>query len=360
MKRKGWIILTIVILAGLIAWRLASNKHKLNEKKKPVALSAVAIPVNIDTVMLGTVEEQLVRTGTLVPWQEADIAATTAGTLQSVGFSLGSLVRRGGAVAHIDSRALQLRLEAAQLQQQKFSKDYARYKVLLAGEATTEANLQEVRYNLDNANNQIAQIMKQMADNVIKAPINGQIVAKNTEAGEFVNPGAILGKVVDNSTLKVDVLVGEADAYKLRTGQEIIVTTELYPGYVFKGKIIFISQQADAAHNYQVQVRLPNPTATPLKAGTFVNVDFIQPSAQPGIQIPRSALAESLKNPYVYVVSNGRSLRRIITVGRDLGSKVEVLAGLQPGELVVTNGQINLSDSGAVTIVRQETENISL
>jgi len=83
-----------------------------------------------------------------------------------------------------------------------------------------------------------------------------------------------------------------------------------------------------------------------------VNVDFIQNSATPGIQIRRSALAESLQNPFVYIVQNGKALRREITVGRDLGGSVEVLSGLNPGELVVINGQVSLANGSAVNIVK--------
>jgi RND family efflux transporter MFP subunit len=352
MNKRVWIILIVLIIGGLIAWRLAGNKKKLDAKKEPVVQNATSIPVNVDTVKRSAISEQLIKTGTLVPWQESDIAATTAGTLQSVSFNLGSIVRQGATIAVIDNRSLQLRLEAAQLQQRKLASDYKRYQVLLQGEATTEVNVNEIRFNLETANNQIAQIRKQMADNQIKAPINGQIVTKNVETGEFVNPGTVLAKVVDISTLKVDVLVGEADAYKLKNGQTIRVTTELYPGQTFSGTVIFISQQADAAHNYQIQVRLSNPSSAPLKAGSFVNVDFMQNSAGDGIQIPRSALAESLQKPFVYVVQNGKSVRRDITVGRDLGNNIEVLSGLQQGELVVVNGQINLANGSAVNIVK--------
>lgn len=344
--------MAVIVIVGLIAWRLASNKHTLDAKKKPALVGATSIPVNVDTVTIATVNEELVKTGTLLPWQEANITATTSGTLQSVSFNLGSVVGKGSIVALIDSRTLQLRLQAAQLQQQKFNTDYNRYKVLLAGEATTETNLQEIKFNLDNANNQIEQIRKQIADNQIKAPIGGQIVAKNVEGGEFVNPGTTIGKVVDISRLKVDVLVGESDAYTLKNGQNIKVTTDLYPGKVFTGSIIFISQQADAAHNFQVQVQLANPSGAPLKAGSFVNVDFIQSASQPGIQIPRSALAESLQKPFVYVVENGKSIRRDVTVGRDLGDKIEILSGLKQGELIVVNGQINLANGSAVQVIK--------
>ncbi len=242
MKKSTWFLLLFVFaLAGLMAWRLAGNKQlgKLDAKKAPPPQVATAIPVNVDTVKIGNVAQQLLKTGTLIPWQEADIAATTSGTLQKVSFDLGSLVRQGSVVAQVESHALQLKLEAAQLQQQKLTSDYDRYKVLLEGEATTEINLQEIKFNLENANNQIAQIRQQIADNLIKSPQSGQIVLKNISSGEFVNPGTVLAKIVDISTLKVDVLVGEADAYKLKNGQKVNVSTEVYPGKTFTGTIIF-------------------------------------------------------------------------------------------------------------------------
>ncbi len=353
MNKKTLLILVIVAaLAGLIAWRLASNKRTINQNKQAATTVNTAIPVTVDTVEPGAISQALVKTGTLLPWQEADITAAASGTARSVLFNLGSQVRQGSVVAMIDDQNLQLRLSAAQLQQQKLAADYKRYQILLAGDATTESNVQQIKLDLDNASNQVAQVRKQISDNNVKAPISGQVVLKNTESGEYVNPGTVLGRIVDNASLRVDVQVGEADAYKLRVGQPIKVTTDLYPGQVFNGSILFISQQADAAHNYPVQVKLPNPAATPLKAGTFVTVDFVQNSEGTGIQIPRSALAAAGRTS-VFVVEGGtKAVLRPVTLGRDLGNSVEVLNGLQPGDLVVTSGQINLADGSAVRIAR--------
>lgn len=352
MKKKSWIIIIAVALVGLMAFRLVSNKKKINEKKNVTQDAGVEIPVNAVVVTTGAVNLSLVKTGTLVPYMEADIAATTSGNLQSVNFTLGAYVQKGAVVAQIDNKMLQLKLEAAMLQQEKLQRDYDRYSRLLEGEATTETNLQEIKYNLDNATNQVSQIKKQMADNNIKAPVGGQIIVKNAEAGEFVSPGTVLGKVVDVSKLKVDVQLSENDAYRIKNGQAVKVNTELYPGQVFNGRVIFISQQGDAAHNYQVQIELPNSQAHPLKAGTFVYADFIQNSERNALQIPRSALVESMKNPYVYTVENGKALTHKITVGAELGSNVEVLDGLKEGDMVIVNGQINLSNGSAVRVTK--------
>jgi multidrug efflux pump subunit AcrA (membrane-fusion protein) len=101
-----------------------------------------------------------------------------------------------------------------------------------------------------------------------------------------------------------------------------------------------------------VQVELPNSAANPLKAGTFVYADFIQPGEGESLQIPRSALVESMKNPYVYIVVNGKAAMRKITVGRELGSNIEVVDGLKAGDQVIVNGQINLAEGTVVRIVK--------
>lgn len=352
MKKKVWIISAVVVLILAIGFRLAANKKKIDEKKTVTIEKNVLVPVNVMEVKSAAINENLVKTGTLIPYQEANIAATSSGNLLSVNFVLGSNVGQGAVLAQIDNKMLNLRLEAAELQQQKLQKDYTRYTTLLKGDATSETSVQDVKFNLDNSDNQISQIRKQLADNQIKAPISGQIVEKRVSAGEFVNPGTVLGKIVDVSRLKVDVKVSEADAYKVKVGQTVAVTTDLYPGQQFKGQVVFASQQGDAAHNYQIQIELPNSSAHPLKAGTFVYADFVQNSQHTALLIPRTALAESMKNPYVYVVENEKAVSRKITVGKESGADIEVIDGLKEGEQVIVNGQINITNGTAVQIVK--------
>jgi RND family efflux transporter MFP subunit len=351
-KKRVITIGIIVILAVAITVKLASNKKHIEEKKQPVTTSDLAIPVNVAVATYNEVNDQLVKSGNLIPYKEADITAVSSGKLVAVNFSLGTKTTQGAVLAVVDTRGVELSLESARLTKSKAEKDFKRYKALLEGEAATEVSFQDAKLNYENAANQIEQLEKQLSDNRIKAPINGQVTAKVKEVGEYVNLGAVLGHMVDVSRLKVNVMVAEKDAYTLQVGTSVNVTTDIYPGVNFEGKITFISSKGDATHNYQVEIELQNKSDHPLKAGTFVYTDFSRRSQQKLMMIPRSALVESLKNPFVYVVENGKAVARKIAVGRDIDDQIEVLSGLKEGDQVISGGQINIAEGKKVKVVK--------
>jgi RND family efflux transporter MFP subunit len=350
--KKTTLIVVIAILAvtSLIGFRLSANKKKIDEKNQAPTNINTTIPVTVVQVEEGTVSQQLVRTGNLIPFKEADITATTAGKVAKVNFDLGSSVREGATLVQLDNRLKELSLEATQLNIDKLKKDVNRYTTLYAGNAATELQVNDTKYNYENAINQAEQIKKQIQDANVKAPISGQVIKKNIEAGEYVSPGTVLGTVLDVARLKVNVLVNESDVYQLRKGQSVRLSADVFPGKVFTGQISYIAPQGTDEHNYPVEITIAN--ASGLKAGTFVNVDFSQKSNQKALQIPRSALVESIKNPYVYVIEGNVAKQRKISVGRELGDNIEVLGGLSAGEQVVTTGQLNLSNGKPVQITK--------
>jgi membrane fusion protein (multidrug efflux system) len=132
--------------------------------------------------------------------------------------------------------------------------------------------------------------------------VNGTVVAKNVEVGEFVTANTAVVEVVDVSQLKAKVFVSERDAYRVKEGDAVTVTTETFPGETFQGKVTFVSPRGDASHNYLVEVAVQNDKAHPLKSGTFINARFsgIMRKAE-ALLIPKTALGEGMKQPYVYV-----------------------------------------------------------
>ncbi|MFN3380657.1 MAG: efflux RND transporter periplasmic adaptor subunit [Runella zeae] len=352
MKKTSLIVIVSVLaIVTFIAFKLMGNKQKIDAQNQlPTTNANTPIPVTVSRVEEGTVSQQLVKTGNLIPFREARITATTAGRVTNVNFDLGSQVNQGAVLVQLDNKLKELSLESTQLTINKLKKDVERYNNLLAGNATTELQVNEVKYNYENALNQAEQIKKQLLDANVKAPISGKIVKKDIEPGEFINAGAVLGTVLDVARLKVQVLVNESDVYQLRLGQSVNITAEVIPGKTLSGKISYIAPQGTTEHNYPVEITVTNPSS--LKAGTFVNVDFSQKSNQKSLQIPRLALVESLKNPYVYVIDNNIAKQRVIKIGRELGDKIEVLDGLTAGDIVVVTGQLNLSEGKPVQITK--------
>lgn len=351
MKRKYIISIGILTIILLIAYRLTANKKTINENNKPEKKIAVKIPVKYAAAKEQLWEVSLIKTGNLAPFKESKVITTTSGILQAVRFELGDHVAQGQVLAMMDNKAAQLDLQKAESNLAKLKTDVQTYTELYEGKAATKEKLNQLRQDYNDALVQVDQFKKQMSDAFIKAPTSGTISVKNMEAGIFANAGSEIATIVNLSRTKVQVNLTEPEVYQVKTGQAVKITTDVYAGSVFPGKVTFISPQADVTHNYMVEIIIDNTSKTPLRSGTFVYADFSQKSRQNVLTIPREALTESVKNASVYVIGASNRVALIpVQSGREMGSSIEIISGLKAGDRVVTSGQINLKNGTEVSL----------
>ena len=349
MKTRIITIAIIVVIIGAISFQLAANKKKIDESKKVVDRSQVAVYVTTTNVALLPVSGNLTLPAVLEPKEKATISTGTQGKIETLNIELGSRVNKGQVIGTIDSKVKQINLQSTELTINKAKTDYDRNKDLLAGNAINETAVTDAKYNYENNQLQAAQLKQQIADARIISPISGIVTDKKLTAGEYVNMGTVIATLVDVNQLKTVVYVNEKDVYELKLGQPATVTTDVYPGKTFNGKIIYISPQGDDNHNYKVDVLLANGNAA-LKAGTYVKVEFNLNKSANALQIPKKALGSGMKNPYVYVVEGKKAVLRKIVLGREIGENVEVLSGLNEGESIITEGIINIVDGSNVLV----------
>jgi len=348
MKKKFLIIAVVVALFGSIGLVLARNKKTIDAQKVVVDRSSIPVAVAVTKVAMQTVDGSLQLPATLEPSRQADISATTPGKITSLHIALGSRVGQGQVVGTIDTRQQQLGVNEARESLNKAQKDYQLAKELFEGNAGTAQSVKDAKHAVDAARIRVQQSGQQVGEGTIKAPISGIIILKNGEVGEYANPGASLATVVDIYNLKAVVFVSEKDVYQLKLGQPATITADVLPGKSLTGKVSFISPVSDENHNYRVELSVSNKAAE-LKAGTYIYVNFDLGNNFTALQIPKIALVEGTKNPYVYVLNNEQAFVRKITVGREVGENIEVLSGLKEGNEVVTSGQINLVDGSKIT-----------
>jgi RND family efflux transporter MFP subunit len=350
MKKIG-IIAGIVIILAIVGFRLASNKKTINEHSKPTDRSSIAIPVTVAQISESIISGSFALPAVVKPQSEVNITLISSGKVKNLEFNLGSHIVKGQVIGSLENNLKLIDLETAQLLADKYRVDYDRMKDLLAGKAATEVDFGNAKYNYENANAKVAQIKQQLADANITAPLTGVITKKEVEVGEYIGTGATIAKVVDISKLKATVQVSERDIYKLTDDIPVTITTDVLPGKQFKGSVTFVSPAGDDSHNYDVEIAFDNDSRIPLKAGTFIVVKFDIKSAANVSQIPKNALVEGTKNPFVYVVKANKAVMKKITIGRELGENIEVISGLDSGDQVITSGQINLTENGIVEII---------
>lgn len=351
MKRLITIFIVIGIL-GLVAFRLVSNKSVIASKTKVRDNKELKVTVNTAIVESQTSEKNLSLVGTVLANQIIDVKSEVAGKVTSLNVDLGDFVQKGKIIAHIDDKIRRLGLANAEQKLADAKQNLERYKNLYEGGAASKAQYDQYQLAFNNADNQLEQARKELSNTSVTAPISGFITQKSIEAGAFVNIASPLVTIVDISKLKVQLNVAEKDVYALNAGDKVKITSTVYPGVTFEGKITFISPNGDQAHNYPIEISLENQLKNPLKSGTYVDVTFNRKSTSPSLHIPREALVGSIKNARVYLVNEDSiAVLRNITIGSDNGAQLEVLKGLKEGDRVVTTGQINLSDSTEVAII---------
>jgi RND family efflux transporter, MFP subunit len=354
MKHKR--ILTIIVIALIpvaIIIGLLINKEKLNEAKKPIDRSNIAIKVIVDTVSYKTVDGSFSQPASIIADEDANIAAETSGKITTLNIDFGTSVRKGQVIGHIDVTEIQQKLEATELSINKLSADYNRKKVLAAGDATNANAVSDAKYDLDSKKLEAEQLRTQIRHASIITPISGIIVDKQKVAGEYVNTGATIASITNLQSLKAEVNVPENQISYIKKGQKTIITSDAYPDKKFTGVVSFVSPKGDENHNYIVRIDIANDGSVQIKSGIYINVEFPgMTEHQSVLMISKSALAEGVKNPWVYVYKNGVVVERNLTIGIESGDYIEVRKGLSSGELVVTSGQINLSNGSKAEIIK--------
>ena len=350
MKRTLIITGIILLLSGGMVWKLAANKKEINIRKE-VKTTEESVSVSVATAELKETSGALQLVGTAEPCKEVIVASETSGKIVQLNFKMGDFVSQGTVLARVDDTYKRLSYENAQINFDKFKEDYERYQVLRKGDAVTETQLRDMRIGYENAAIQLETAKKQWEDTKIVAPFSGYITSKNTELGAFVNMGTPIASIADIAQLKVQITVSESDVYQLHAGMEASVTTEIFPNTKFKANISGIGQRGSNAHTYPVEILISNNNKNPLKAGTYVNVSVNAEKTGKTLMIPRDAIVSSVKEPSVYIVKEGLVQLTKITTGRGYNSYIEVLSGLNDGEQVVTNGQINLADGARVVVI---------
>jgi len=169
-----------------------------------------------------------------------------------------------------------------------------------------------------------------------------------------VQPGKPVANIVDIRLLKVRVNVSEREAFQLKPGDRVEISTDVYPGIVFGGTIDNIASKADEAHTYPVEIVVPNSEKHPLKAGMFARIAFRSIAPTEALTIPRVALIGSIKDAQVFVVRESVARLCTVVIGKQSADLLEVVSGLAEGDTTVISGQNNLVDRARVQIVNRQ------
>jgi len=349
MKKVSVLVVAVAVIAAMVML-LNHNKAKSEAKARSVAVRPFA--VSVAPVAPQELSESLTLVGTISADREVTVASEAAGRITSVSLDLGAYKSAGSVLVTVDDELRRAAVSIAEVNRDRAAMDLKRYEAVQSANAIPDQQIDNARLAVKAAEAQLVTAQRQLRDTRTTAPFSGSVAARFVEVGAMVQPGTPIATLVDISRLKVELNVSEQDVFNLKIGDAVTVTTDVYPGVEFSGRVETIGPKGDEAHAYQVEISLPNEREHPLKAGMFGRVAFGTHAARTALTIPRAAIIGSVKEPQVYVVEKGVATLRTIVVGAEAGTNVEVLNGLRQGEQVVISGQNNLRDGMTVEIAK--------
>ena len=183
----------------------------------------------------------------------------------------------------------------------------------------------------------------------ITAPIGGAITALGVRPGMTVMAGQTLAEITGFSPIWLEAAVPETQAANVRVGQPVSAELTAFPEERFAGQIIAILPSAqDASRTITVRAQLPNPSGR-LKPGMFARVS-LTPDTRRALLVPSEAIIRTGRRTIVMIrQGEGGFMPAEVRIGREAGGRTEVLAGLLPGEQVVTSGQFLLDSEASLT-----------
>jgi RND family efflux transporter MFP subunit len=342
-----------VITLGVVLLAVAAILLIRGTSDKPVSMSAIStdVPVSVIAAQKQRLASSISLAGTIDASNDVNIISETQGSVRQVHLKVGDIVNAGTVLVEIEDHIQRSNLSTAEISYQKAKRDFERSETLFQENSISRAQLDAGRLAMQAAENQLEIARRQLENTKIKTPITGTVNARFVDVGTMVQPGMPVANIVDITTLKVRVNVSEQEAFRLKPGDPVDISTDVYPGQKFQARVDNIASKADEAHTYPVEIRLVNNAKFPLRAGMFCRIAFTSITATEALAIPRVALVGSVKNAEVFVVRNGIAWLQRIIVGKQTNEYLEVLNGLGEGDTVVTSGQNNLVDKTRIIIV---------
>jgi RND family efflux transporter MFP subunit len=345
--KKIFILGGAVLGVALLIFTLLISKGALEEKAKANELSSQ--PVSVVSVTKGQLAEEVSQVGTIVANNDVSVVSEIGGKVTAVMVEEGTHVQPGSPLLKIEDVVPEANYVAAQTNYEKAQKDYQSYQTLYNKGLISESELDLARLTLKSAQAQYIGAGRQYHNSVVTSPITGVVTARPVNVGVMVNPGTVVANIIDNSLFKVKLNIAEKDVFKMRTGDAVEVTTDVYPGAKLNGRVKSISDKATPSHTYPVEVVIHNSEQYPLKSGMFGTVTF-KLSQKDTLVIPRKAVIGNIPNVQVFVVQNGVATLRNISTGAESSKGIEVTGGLTEGETVVVSGENNLRDHTQVIV----------
>lgn len=377
-------LIAVVLVATVALLATLGAKWNRQEHANPTA-DHMSIPVTVASIVRHEFRDEITGVGTLKAQETVLLSPKVPGNVEAVLVDIGDRVEKDQVVVRLDRTTFELAVKQvraayasaeaaiaqAKAQLARAEKEYGRASTLMAERViaqssfdAAEAAYKTAREALTAAGEQCNQAgaaletaQEHLKNADIRSPIAGVVVERSVEVGQSVGPGPSVLRIVDQSSLKADVDLPEADFGRVIVELPAVISVDVHPGQEFCGKVTVVNPMVDRqTRTFCTRIELPNPSGK-LVDGMFARVR-LSVGTRIALAVPRDALQRLPGSGtfYVFVARENKAVKRTVKISAVGDQYAEILDGLAEGEKVITSGAGRLR-SGAEVVVSEESAN---
>jgi RND family efflux transporter MFP subunit len=366
---RRYVVIGVCVAVVLAAWGIVSRLVARNALEHQAIDAAI---VNVATVnpTRGPASDTLVLPGAVQAFYEAPIYARTNGYLRVWYTDIGTSVKKGQPLAEIDSPEVDQELRQAKADLATAEANYQlarttndRWKGLLATQSVSQQDADERAGDAaakaaaqQSAAANVARLEDLESFKRVLAPFDGVVTQRTTDIGALINagetPGSSLFRVADTHRLRIYTSVPQAYAAGVQPGMTADLVFTDHPGKHFTAEVASTARALDASsRTLQVELQIDNSRGE-LFPGSYADVHFTFPANTTTLRVPVNTVLFRAQGLLVAVLdSQGRVRLRHITQGRDFGTQIEVLSGLEPTDRLILNPPDSITEDTRVRVV---------
>jgi membrane fusion protein (multidrug efflux system) len=340
------ILLVSAVAVGVVAMAGATSIGLLGGGKPADAAAAVPsgapamppMPVDVDSARRRSIVDAVRATGRIEAVQAVDLRPDEQGRITALLFQEGQSITAGTPLVRIDDAMLRAQAERASADRDLARQQLERVRRLRSENASSPADLERAQAAARSAEAALAVLNLQIERTTVRAPFDGVIGQRFVSVGDYVTNATRLLTLQTVDPQRAVIEVPERHAIALRPGQTVQFTVAAQPERVFSAQVEFIDPVVQTtSRTIVVKARAPNP-ARVLRPGMFIEARLATATRSSAVVVPEDAVQPLRTANVVWAVVDGKASRRVVELGARAAGMVEVLSGVQAGELVVVGG----------------------
>ncbi len=348
-----------IVLAGAVAlFVLAAVLLAVFRPKQPDPEPPVEQNVAVTTfrVVSKDMDDIVKFPGRVEAWSDVQVSVEQGGRVMAVPADEGQTMAAGAELLRLDDRLRLAAFKRAERQTLDAKRDLERLTELRDSGAVSASDFDAMETRAALAGIALDEARVQWQQCVLAAPIQGVIEERRVSAGEYVQPGQPVFRIVDVSRVKVCFDVPERDVLSVRLGDTHRFRLDSVPDREFAGTVRFVAMTGSPANNaFRVEMEADNAEGL-IRPGMIARVDYVRGRLTDAVILPQQAVVPTKGETVVFVVEDGRAIRRIVRIGAFLGSEALIREGVSVGDDVILEGNRSVLDGTPVRVVQPDAD----